>query len=774
MDTARVEIMYRPLRIGWLLRSDDFEGFRKISRLSLTIAGGRYNPIILVDGEIADQIVSLFSVDMLMPITAGEDVTAFVARYAHLIQPYFGAPNLHFPQGNGAPGVHVLDVANLLTHGQREDEWQSIVKFGLRRFVWRDGDPLGDALLMEHGQFPSRNEVHFDYGELLKNAAAPEAILDVEIENDQAMPIEVATHPSLSVMGRFATSAYTMDLSRGWNFPGFYIGRADDLNDLVDFWNLRAASIALRFVDDRHIHRYALSLPAMREHMTAMVAHLDDHRRRIALWSREELPQDRIAALVGPDQQATICRIDRFIWNGMNVKAPRMILGTSDALGVVVEKWGKPTVSFSLTDKPFSSDFEFYQQDLVASVSMFSGQMQEDATFAVPYVPELNETFARAMGQRYSHLRVEHDRLGIVVGVHDPSVSISTMQTAQLIEAVFKHVGLKARISNAGAIARQVIAQMGGIDSVRAFKIPGVRRLIRSTGLNDSISKKTAYSMIGGKDPDNPCASFADYQNLFIEPRPFEKKLTAPLVFSHLVEKRIFRVGADLLCATCNLKSWLSIDELAQRVDCAYCGATIDTPKQLLERELTYRRSGLLGIERNLQGAIPVALVLQQLALNAFHGPTSSAIYSPSLDIEALDGNWDSPRELDFFAMEFGRHAQGDRIRVVFGEAKDRLKPFDANDVATMRVVAAAFPANRFDVYIIFAKLGAFSDEEVGLASDLAQTHNVILLSHNELEPLYAYDRATGELRSRPHDLDGLVQGTAMQHPTMKRRDPGN
>jgi hypothetical protein len=271
MDTARVEIMYRPLRIGWLLRSDDFEGFRKIARLSLTIAGGRYNPIILVDGDIADQIVSLFSVDMLIPISTGQAVDAFVARYAHLIQPHFGEPNLHFPRTNGAPGVHVLDITNLLTHGQRDDEWQLILKFGLRRFVWREDDPLADALLMEHGQFPSRDEVHFDYGELLKNAAAPAAITDVEIPRDQALPIEVATHPSLSVMGRFAISAYTMDLNTGWNFPGLYIGRADNLTDLVDFWNLRAASIALRFVDDRHTDRYACSLPAMRESMAAMV-----------------------------------------------------------------------------------------------------------------------------------------------------------------------------------------------------------------------------------------------------------------------------------------------------------------------------------------------------------------------------------------------------------------------------------------------------------------------------------------------------------------------
>ncbi len=121
-------------------------------------------------------------------------------------------------------------------------------------------------------------------------------------------------------------------------------------------------------------------------------------------------------------------------------------------------------------------------------------------------------------------------------------------------------------------------------------------------------------------------------------------------------------------------------------------------------------------------------------------------------------------------AVQFGRYPQGDRVRVVFGEAKDRIKQFDANDVATMRSVAATFPANRFDCYIIFAKLGDFTDDEIGLAGELAQTHNVILLSHNELEPYYVYERASEELKLSGHDLDSLVQGTSILYPTVMRR----
>jgi hypothetical protein len=770
MDTARVEIVYRPLRLAWLLKTGDFEGYRKIAQLSSTLAGGRFNPIILVDLEDAKEIANVFHIDALIPVSDGPEVQDFAEQFKHLIKPYFGDGVLHFDRQGSGPGVHVLDITNLLTRWQADKEWQSVLEFGLRTFTWEDDDPLKDVFLAEHGRFPSKEEVHFDYAELLKNAASPHQISNVAIPAAQPIPIEAVTQPSIAFLGRFATKPYTMDLSRGWNFPGIYVGRADALEDLVEFWNLRAANLGLRFVDDRYLPRYEVTLPKIRENVHHMVAHLDDHRRRLALWSREELSQERIAALAGDGAQAIMCRTRGHLWNGLNLAAPRMIFGSSDALGVMVEKWGKPTITFSLGDKPYSSDFDFYQQLLVVSVSMYVGSRDQETTFALPYIPELNEFFARQMGQQYSHLRVEPERLGIVADAHNTSISISAMPTANLVEGIFRHVGLNSKVSNAGLIARQLITQMGGIDAVRAFKIPGVRRLIRTSGLNESVTKNKAYALIGGKDPDNPTANFSDYTDLYIEPRLINSDLTAQDVFAHLVGKRIFRVGADILCSTCNLMSWLSVDDVCQQVDCTYCGSKIDTPKQLLGSELTYRRSGLLGIERNLQGAVPVALVLQQLSVNAFQFGMSSTIYSPSLEVEAADGSWDGPKEIDFLAIEFDRHSRGERNRVVFGEAKDRFKPFDANDVETMKLVAAAFPKERFDVYILFAKLNAFTEGEIALAAELAQSHNVILLSDKELEPYHVYDRADPELRAHGHNLEGFVQGSVALYPALRRK----
>ena len=51
MDTLRVDICYRPLRIGWAIKSDDFDAFRKVIRYSYALWGGRFNPILFVDHE---------------------------------------------------------------------------------------------------------------------------------------------------------------------------------------------------------------------------------------------------------------------------------------------------------------------------------------------------------------------------------------------------------------------------------------------------------------------------------------------------------------------------------------------------------------------------------------------------------------------------------------------------------------------------------------------------------------------------------------------------
>ena len=51
METIRVNIAYRPLRICWAIKASDKEAFRKAVRQSNALWGGRFNPIVVVDRE---------------------------------------------------------------------------------------------------------------------------------------------------------------------------------------------------------------------------------------------------------------------------------------------------------------------------------------------------------------------------------------------------------------------------------------------------------------------------------------------------------------------------------------------------------------------------------------------------------------------------------------------------------------------------------------------------------------------------------------------------
>jgi hypothetical protein len=42
------------------------------------------------------------------------------------------------------------------------------------------------------------------------------------------------------------------DRSPNWDFPGLYLGEANDFADIVNFWNLRAASVDVFFFDPTH------------------------------------------------------------------------------------------------------------------------------------------------------------------------------------------------------------------------------------------------------------------------------------------------------------------------------------------------------------------------------------------------------------------------------------------------------------------------------------------------------------------------------------------
>jgi hypothetical protein len=140
MDTVRVNICYRPLRICWAICAGDRGAFRDAVKFSHTMWGGRFNPIAIVDRlEEAERIVEVFRADIIVPVGAGGAIEAFKKRFPHLINPFFPDGLFLGSQEHGFH-AHVLDIQNALVELDRSPALESIKKHGLRIYTWDNDD----------------------------------------------------------------------------------------------------------------------------------------------------------------------------------------------------------------------------------------------------------------------------------------------------------------------------------------------------------------------------------------------------------------------------------------------------------------------------------------------------------------------------------------------------------------------------------------------------------------------------------------------------------
>ena len=739
MDTLRVDVTYRPLRIGWAVPGRNIEACRQAARLNYTLWGGRFNPLLPVDRpEHARRLVDAFRVDVVLPIGAAPEVTAFAESFPYLLNP-FDHQGLFVGGPPWETKANALDVHNLLSYVYQQREHRELRRSGVRHYSWRRDDPLADMFLLLLGQYPPPADIQIDYEAFLRDTAR-----SVEINLDRQEPVSprVFRYPTIEYFSWHGLERHYTASGGGWDLPGFFLGTLGDPLDFLTYWNIRAADIPLLFVDPAHSERYARLLPAWHKRMRQFVAQRRNaFDRRVAVWSRDPDPPRVLQEFNGIE--LIHCRVSDELWNGLNILPPMMYLETVSTLGIVNRERENLRVSFALNAKPFSGDVWFHTQRLVASVSFLGNPLPQDDlhTLRLPYVPELNEFFGRAM-HSYDTIRVEpHGGIGIIIDAADTDTSLTALPVSDVFDKVFGLADYNSSPSSAGLLTRQIISVLGGLQGGRAFKIPGVRRLLKQYGPTDHFTKGAALQLIGAPDPDNPAATFSDHKRLFIEQRPFRQDLTADAVFAYLVEKGIFRIGRDLTCAHCGLSSWTSVDALTREVRCELCGRVHDPVRQLVRRErFDYRRSGLFGVEKNVQGAVPVILTLQQLDANTFN--LDDRTYSVPLDLTPKTG--DGKCEIDFAWLVPRPYPR--RTAIVLGECKDRgpipLKEFE-RDVDTLRRVAGALPRNRLKVFALFSKLSKFTSEEVAIARSLNDDGEprTILLTERELEPHFIYKR---------------------------------
>jgi len=737
LNTLSIRLRYRPIRVGWCVARGDLEAFRMAARWSYTMWGGRFSPIIPVDNpEQAKHLVDLYRVDVLYPATDSPAVKAFIETQGHL--PWMAYhDDLVMDHGQAGKSSTIADLLHPINR-LFEEHFKPNANADplLVLHEWQAGDPLSDFLLATFGDLPPAAETAEDYRSLMQLHLRAERHI---ITLDQPIPPLPMPRYSLSGFNRlYVDQHYIVRNHR--NAPGFYMGDASNFDDLVNYWNLKAADILLLFFDHAHADR----LTHFREFWLGQLPQFmrpNEGHHRPAVWHREDAEPGDLA-LFG--EQLTINRIGPALWNGFNLKVPFMDFGDGEALASIDNSVEPPSIAFSIPNSPLKNTPSWHDQDYVVSIDPGIGLFRDERfTLHFPFIPALNEFYGRNAHHDWKGARAEPESLGIITSAGTAHLSVRAIEASRLITEIFKTIGIAAAPSSAGLICNRLIHQMGGLDSCRAFKIGGVRDLIEGYSPDQSFTTSAAKQAIRAADTDHP---LDNYQQLYIEERKIGSSLTNDAVLAHLLRKQIFRPGLKLDCPNCSLEFWRSLDEVKTKSECEYCGHVFNIAPQLRDRDWAYRRSGLFGRNDNQEGAIPVVLTLQQLTdvhrLSAQLMTTAMTLTPNGADIAAC--------ETDFVLLS--QRGRDHRIQVAIGECKTR-KPIAEQDVQNLLRVANAFPTDRFDVFLVFSKLAAFSADELAHIRQANEGHRLraIVLTERELEPWFMYERTEKEFDIRRH-----------------------
>jgi len=399
METIRVDITYRPIRVAWVIEAD-IDEFREAATLSSTLWGGHFNPIVIAkNAEEAGLLIDLFRVDMIYPISDSEPAMQIQEGFSHLIRPYFHN-QLHFDGPYESKISQLLNLQNQVAYLSQTLDWARLRK-GIKIYNWQKDDPLGNIFLVQLGRYPSAEEIGIDYLSILTSAFETS---NVDIEPYGSIPPDILEYANISDIGQYGLKRRIGAIG-GWASPGFFVGNSTDVNDLISYWNLRAAGIPVLFVDPNHIDRYDALIPAWEKRMRKIVSTRHEFDRHIALWSRGE-DFDEARKLFG-NVKLTTCRLSMHSWNGRNISPSFVFFDRVSTLGMIGRERDRPRVSFELNNKPFCGDPQFHNQHLAASISFLGSLYQEHQfTLTPPFIPELNEFYSRKMHFQYNKLRI--------------------------------------------------------------------------------------------------------------------------------------------------------------------------------------------------------------------------------------------------------------------------------------------------------------------------------------------------------------------------------
>jgi hypothetical protein len=729
MTTSNIHMSYRPARLGVLVREGNVEDIVAAANYNTIHWGGKFNPLIPVgpDSTLTDKLIELFSVDILVSLAESEEISKTLEKHKFLRALHQPTDSLLYTKGDTTYSL-MLDINNLISY-----YWDKEFKFvqdpansnaGLVK--WDIDDASSGLFSIVFGSFAKPFE-RFE-NSYLKGLKAKEISIKKD-SNVQSSIQEIITPINFTREQLLEYGHSSLDLG------GVYIGKENDFKDLINFWNIRASGRSVLFYPYENGERWFDYIYSALKHLDGLPPRQSKSFEMIDFYYAKNESEDYEYVNTTMDKfdltkDKSKYACDDIIWNGLNIIPSTYKTDSKDVLANLDISSSRISLSVSFPEKKFVDyeSKELRQQHLVVNINPSTEYEYYGHTLKPPYDRELNEYYSRMISLSPFDLRVGKDGVSMIIDARDESSKLFPISKEEIIVKFFEHSNVKTKLSQAGLITKRITEQLGGLDKSDVFKVKGVRELLGKLDSTDMVVRSEAERIIYGD------GYFRKYEDMYLTPRT-ESKLTKSDVFNFMLEKDIFRAGLELKCNNCNLKSWLSLNDIVQSWQCEYCGSDNKTSPQLKHRgDWKFRKSGLFSKDNNQEGAIPVLLTLQLLA-GRFGGVIDDMMYSFSMNLssESVDA------EADFIVMNREISQPKERIEIGIAECKSAGGEIDKSDIDKYLAIRRAFQARSIECYFIYSKtVDDFTENEIELFKELLKDKiPFILLTNVELESRY-------------------------------------
>ncbi|MGC2530028.1 MAG: hypothetical protein WA639_19950 [Candidatus Acidiferrum sp.] len=694
---GNVDIKVRPLKLAYLVDPNKKAHVREAIRLGSTLWGGVYFPIIPLHKR--------------MPKTWKDPVKAPEAK--KVILGYLDAfdPDILVQFSTSVPdfvanlGLKVIKPADVWG-GLGEDRNLS-PKFGLGIFE------LLKDIFAEYFRYKSKYPVKVVLPKISGQFSLFWASLFGEISSTLLEAIERLYREPLEIETvDFAPDKLTDMLAANVFFPrrivqrgvntsnraGFrrdaaaYFMDAKNLEDIVDFWNLRASGrrvlpIPKQLQSDPGLRNLVIDFlkqhrrpwrhnPNVCDYANIVKARsqtMDDLMAYASTLNITKEPDDPSDSPFFAAQHWYPRMWDEWARNRDGAVAD--ITGEAEATVEIDTK--KLRVHFKPVLPKFANEYGYHGEPRRANEISFSLYGSDDYLAGV-FPKSSGENYKRAISSWASlgdDWRV--GRNGLVKLVRDDFNDTRDIPTAEsVVFAWLADFGWKAEVSPPGLLAKQMHRQLEGFLSI----LKNEKLLGLFEHMNGGLVAKDSSPV-----EDNKVQQERDLPIGEVRSRLQEASKRGNL-YEYLVSIGVFKIGLRVQCPRCLRRSWFPLESVRDNFSCPRCLNAFSAIGTLESSEWTYKTTGPFSVPHYGEGAYNVLLTLEFFSSHNF----STMRSTPVLSFKAA-GPGGTALEAD--AAAFWQDA-------VFGERKDGVffaecktyGQFQTKDFVRMRQLAKAFP----------------------------------------------------------------------------------